>query len=107
MTEFISEELLTKWLIMLASTAFIYVSLGRAALFRYEKPARVIISLAIGVTAISAIGEHWSTVTSVAGYVVAAGLTSLLVWRVALQRGKTIHEIRDQKDLEKWRNENK
>ena len=110
------EGYFVKWAIMVASMAFIYVSLGRATLLRHEKPARAIMSLAISFTAISAIGDHWQTLSSIAGYAVVAGLSSLLVWRVALQRGKTPHELKERKeeqerkwsrDLEKWRQDHK
>lgn len=112
----ISEEFLSKWLIVLASMAVIYVSLGRATAFRYEKPARAIISIAVAITAVSAIGENWKTVAAVAGVAVTGAISSLLIYRVALQRGKTPHELNEdkekeerkwQRDAERWRNENK
>jgi hypothetical protein len=102
-----SSELVNRWLIVLASTAFLYVSLSRAAVLRHETAARLIISAAISVTAISAISSHWKTLVDVAGYAIVAGLVSLLIWRVAVGRGRTRHEIENESRREerRWRDE--
>ena len=102
---------------MLASIAFIYVSLGRAAAFRYEKAARIIIATAVSVTGFQAISEHWfSSLTPAIGWIVAGGIMSLILYRVLLQRGKTAREIEEdkqkderrwQRDMERWRNEHR
>lgn len=78
---------------------FIYASFGRAKIFHFEKPARVIMSLALSLAITGVIQTaHWESMTTAVAAIVAGGIVGFVTWTVALHRGKTRHE-----EEQKWR----
>jgi hypothetical protein len=73
--------------------SLIYVSLERSTVFQGNRAAKAIVSFSMSYFAASAIIQsHLENLSAVAGWAVAGGLASLMIWRVGLQRGKTGRE---------------
>ena len=81
-------------LIFLLVFAFLFASFSRLKIFHYNKGAQTIVSavLAIGTSGI-VYSVHWDQMTKVIAGLVAAGIVSMALWSVTLQRGKLKHEV--------------
>lgn len=81
-------------LVFLLVFAFLFASFGRLKIFHYNRPAQAIVAsvLAIGTSGI-VYSIHWNQMTKIIAGLVAAGIVSMVVWTVALQRGKLKQEI--------------
>lgn len=76
-------------LIILVSTAFLYPALGRAKIFHDANGSRLVISLALGISAAGIVqANYWNNILTVTALAISGGLISLLVWHVMGQRGK-------------------
>jgi hypothetical protein len=84
-------------LIFLLVFAFLFASFGRLKIFHYNKPAQAIVALVLAVGTAGIVQTvHWDQMTKVIAGVVAAGIVSMVVWSVALQRGKLKQEAEKQ-----------
>lgn len=80
-------------LIFLLVFAFLYASFGRLKIFHYNRPARTIVAFVLSLGTAGVIHSvHWDEMTKIIAGLVAAGIVSMVVWAVALQRGRTRQE---------------
>lgn len=80
-------------LIFLLVFAFLYASFGRLKIFHYNRPAQAIVTFVLSLGTAGIIhSTHWDQMTKVIAGLVAAGIVSMVVWSVALQRGRTRQE---------------
>lgn len=74
--------------------AFLFASFERLRIFHYNRPAQAIVSLVLAFGSAGIIQTvHWDQMTKVIAGVVAAGIVSMVIWSVALQRGKLRQEL--------------
>jgi hypothetical protein len=76
----------------LAIASFLYVALGKSGMFHFHPIPRLILSTILGLYAANSFAFDFARIISVAGTVVTIGLIGILVWHVALQRGKTLQQ---------------
>ena len=76
----------------LAIASFLYVALGKSRMFHFHPIPRLILSTIIGLYTANPFAFDFARIISVAGTVVTIGLIGILVWHVALQRGKTLQQ---------------
>jgi hypothetical protein len=74
----------------LAISSFLYVALGKSKMFHFHPIPRLILSTIIGLY--SANSFDFSRIISVAATATFIGIIAVLVWNVALQRGKTLQQ---------------
>jgi len=74
----------------LAISSFLYVALGKSKMFHFHPIPRLILSTIIGLY--SANSFDFSRIISVAATATLIGIVAVLVWNVALQRGKTLQQ---------------
>jgi phosphoglycerol transferase MdoB-like AlkP superfamily enzyme len=74
----------------LAISSFLYVALGKSKMFHFHPISRLILSTIIGLY--SANSFDFSRIISVAATATLIGIIAVLVWNVALQRGKTLQQ---------------
>ena len=78
--------------VFLMLTSFVFASLGRLAIFHFERNARVIVSATLSFLITQSFIANMATVLNVAVWAIGAGITGAIIAAVALQRGKTKHE---------------
>jgi len=74
----------------LAISSFLYVAFGRSKMFHFHPIPRLILSIVIGLY--SASSFDFSRIISVAATATLIGIIAILIWNVALQRGKTLQQ---------------
>lgn len=74
----------------LAISSFVYVMLGRSKSFHFQRIPRLILAAIIGLY--SANSLDFSRIIGIAATATTFGLVGILVWHVALQRGKTLQQ---------------
>lgn len=74
----------------LAISSFLYVALGKSKMFHFHRIPRLILSVVIGLY--SANSFDFSRIISVAATATLIGIIAILIWNVALQRGKTLQQ---------------
>jgi xanthine/uracil permease len=80
-------------LIFLLVFAFLYASFGRLKMFHYNRPAQIIVAVVLSLGTAGVIHSvHWDEMTKIFAGLVATGIVSMVVWAVALQRGRTRQE---------------
>jgi len=77
----------------LAISSFLYVGFGRSKLFHFHPIPRLVLSVVLGLYSASTILSYgWSKIISVVATSVVIGLVALIVYNVALQRGKILQQ---------------
>lgn len=67
---------------------------SRLTIFHYNRPAQTIVAMVLAIgTSGFVYSVHWDQMTKVIAGLVAAGIVSVVVWSVTLQRGKLRHEV--------------
>lgn len=89
----LSQELLDQfapYAVLLATFSFMYAALGRSKMFQSEKTPRIILSGVLSVYSAHLVQVNaWNHIVTVAAAVVASGLIGMLIYHVAMNRGKT------------------
>ena len=81
-------------LVFLLVFAFLFASFGRLKIFHYNRAAQTIVALVLAFGTAGIIQTaHWEQMTRIIAGLVAAGIVSMVVWAVALQRGKLRQEV--------------
>lgn len=84
---------LQPWIIFMASAIWVGVSLTRVRVFDGQPLAKVGIALCMGFFATTSIQmTHWDTLITVTSWAIPAGLAGTMIYKVALQRGRTEKE---------------
>ena len=102
-------------LILLLVFSFLFASFSRLKIFHYNKGAKTVVAFVIAVGTAGIIQQvHWDQMTKVMAGLIAAGIVSMVIWSVALQRGKLRHESEQEREFrsrtdmeERWRRENR
>ena len=76
----------------LAISSFLYVALGKSKMFHFHPIPRLILSVILGLYTANSFAFDFARIISTAGTVVTIGLIGILIWHVALQRGKTLQQ---------------
>jgi hypothetical protein len=74
----------------LAISSFLYCALGRSKMFHFHPIPRTTLAIVIGLY--SASSFDFSRIISVAATATLIGIVAILIWNVALQRGKTLQQ---------------
>jgi hypothetical protein len=74
----------------LAISSFLYVALGKSKMFHFHPIPRLILSTIIGLY--SANSFDFSRIIGIAATATTIGIAAILIWNVALQRGKTLQQ---------------
>lgn len=88
----LSQELLDQlapYAVLLATFSFLYAALGRSKMFQSEKYPRMILSGVLSLYSAHLVqANSWNHIITVAAWVITSGLIGLLIYHVAMNRGK-------------------
>lgn len=94
-------EQFAPYAVLLATFSFMYAALGRSKMFQSEKMPRMILSGVLSVYSAHLVYVNaWNHIVTVAAGVVAAGLIGMLLYHVAMNRGKTTQQSNSEQSTE-------
>ncbi len=83
----------TPFAVFLLSFSFMYAALGRSKIFHFERIPRLILSFVLSLYSAHLVQVNaWENIVMIGATAIASGIVAVLIYHVALHRGKTKQE---------------